>query len=147
MQSRRLTECCASVVLARQCIARIVVGLTDGVRCVWCHCMSLYQDTQWHQTHLNPSDNPTTTRAIHWRARTTDAQHSVSRRLCIYGLITWSSYTIPDCTCLKLLMMGGCNTRNMKSEEIKWHKILKIVASSWCFHLLIYDARNHETEI
>ena len=26
MQSRRLTECCASVVLARQCIARVVVG-------------------------------------------------------------------------------------------------------------------------
>jgi len=49
MQSRRLTECCASVVLARQCIARVVV-------------------------------------------------------------------------------------------------VLKIVASSWCFHLLIYDARNHETE-
>jgi len=28
MLSRRLTECCASVVLARQCIARVVVGLT-----------------------------------------------------------------------------------------------------------------------
>jgi len=53
-------------------------------------------------------DKATTTRVIHWRARTTDAQHSVSRRLCIYGLIPCSSYTIPDCTCLKLLMMGGC---------------------------------------
>ena len=28
-------------------------------------------------------------------------------------LSTWTSYTIPDCTCLKLLMMGGCNTQNM----------------------------------
>ena len=44
-------------------------------------------------------------------------------------------------------MMGGCNTRNMQNEEIKWHKILKIVASSWCFHLLIHDVRNHETEM
>ena len=42
MQSRRLTECCASVVLARQFIARVVVGLTDGVRCVWFHCVSWY---------------------------------------------------------------------------------------------------------
>ena len=42
MQSRRLKECCASEVLARQCIARVVVGLTDGVRCVWCHCVSWY---------------------------------------------------------------------------------------------------------
>ena len=24
--------------------------------------------------------------------------------------------------------------------------MLKIVASNWCFHLLIYDARNHENE-
>ena len=64
------------------------------------------------QPHI-PVINPTTTRAINWRARTTDEQQSVSRRLCIYGLIPWSSYTIPDCTCMKLLMMGGCNTRNM----------------------------------
>jgi len=25
--------------------------------------------------------------------------------------------------------------------------ILTFVASSWSFHLLVYDARNHETEI
>ena len=30
---------------------------------------------------------------------------------------------------------------------IKWNKIFKIVALSWCLHLLKYDARNHETEI
>ena len=24
--------------------------------------------------------------------------------------------------------------------------MLTFVASSWCFHLLVYDARNHETE-
>ena len=106
MWSRQPIEFCASVVLARQCTVRVVVGLASGVRCFWC----LWQR---HQKHLTPLANSTTTHTVHWRARTTDAQHSIGWRLHIHGLIPWSSYTVPDCTCLKLLMMGGCNTRNM----------------------------------
>jgi len=43
------------------------------------------------------------------------AMLSITTVLCYqpcYQLLQWSSYTIPDCTCLKLLMMGECDTRN-----------------------------------
>ena len=53
MQSRRLTDCCASVVLERQCIARDVVGLTDAVRCVSCHCVSWYRTCQCRANRFN----------------------------------------------------------------------------------------------
>ena len=42
----------ASVVLARQCIARVVVGLTDGVRCVWCHSVFWYCTCQCRVNRL-----------------------------------------------------------------------------------------------
>ena len=34
---------------------------------------------------------------------------------------------MPDCTCLKLLMMGGCNTRNMQREELSEIKYLRLL--------------------
>ena len=44
-------------------------------------------------------------------------------------------------------MMGGCNTRNMYKEELSEIKYLRLLHQVGFFHLLIYGARNHETEI
>ena len=66
----------------------LITVITMGVYNLFAlHRHVRYPDTHTHQKHFTPLANSTTTRTVHWRARTTDAQNSVGWRLHIHGLI------------------------------------------------------------
>ena len=126
---------CASAVLARQCIARVVVGLTDGVRCELQTCTIRY--------------------GITWsRYKPVDAESSANRVLCVCSpgasvyraCRSWINRRSEVHLVFEAPDDGWVQHPKHVERRIKWNKILKIVASSWCVHLMIYDARNHETE-